>query len=334
MLAQQLESILEFTGFRIHVRFRQDIGEVVGPELPERRQQFQRLGEFPLPGQHQHQPVLVGLRVAALALQPLAVPGLRLVVAAEALGLHPGAHELEIRAVRVHATGVLPRPVAGVGDAALGQGVGEQEFRWPGVTAGGRLHHLEHVGGAIGVEARPGQVLDTHPVGLLFVGTTELELILLGRRLGAGHRRHAGIAGARGDRHHTAQHAEQGGNPRPLLRLDTAGEVALADVGQFVGQDRRQFGLGLRLLNQAVVHAHHPARNREGVDGGVVHRNEFDTPIPEFTGFRQSVDQAFQIILQQRVFHRGHLAAERHQPDPAHHVFLAHRQHTGLAHGG
>lgn len=176
---------------------------------------------------------------------------------AEALAGHPRgfleeqlgarAHLLVAQAVFLAALGILFGAVAGVGDTRFGDRVGEEELRRLAVVAVLPRQALEHVRHRARIVTGANHVGDADAVGFLLVLPGKAQLVLDRRRLGPGDRRDTRIpcAGGRGDDagehrcHHRQLHA--------LLCLDAAGEVALDQVAEFVGQHRGilAFGLGV-----------------------------------------------------------------------------------------
>ena len=86
-----------------------------------------------------------------------------------------------------------------------------------------------------------------------------------------------------------------------LGELHTTGEVALAEVRDFVRHDRCELILGLGVLEQATVHTDHAARHREGIDGGIVDDYQLDAAVPKLTVLHQLENQIFQIAMHERI---------------------------------
>ncbi|MCY1358410.1 hypothetical protein D9M69_449460 [compost metagenome] len=236
--------------------------------------------------------------------------------------LDAGAHQLVTQAVLDAAGWQLLGAVAGVGDTGFGHRVGQEEFRRLGVVAVLAHQALEHAWHGAWVVAGLFQVEDADAVGFLFVLPGEAALFLDGRRLGGHDRRHACVTGAGRRRDYAGEHRRHDGDLHALLGLDAAGEVALRQVRQFVGQHRGVLGLGGGIEEEAAVDADDAAGGGEGVELRAVEQHEFQAPVLQLAGLGQAVDTGFDIVFQLRVVELRHLAAQQAQPGAAELVFL------------
>ena len=227
--------------------------------------------------------------------------------------------------------GVLAGAVAGIGDTVFRQGVGAQEFG-NAVTAGvarGLHHAFEHGRRRVRVEAGVHQGLHADPVRLLLVGATVAQHAALGGRLGRRHGRHAGIGAGGGHQDETGQHGRQRQRLVFLLEFHPAGKMALAEVGDLVGQHGHQLIFGLGIQQQAVVDANHATGHGESVDLRAVHDHHFHPPVLQLAVGDQQVNEVFQVVVQQGVVHRAYLAAEHLQPGAPQLVLEFSREHAG-----
>ncbi len=83
--------------------------------------------------------------------------------------------------------------------------------------------------------------------------------------------------------------------------LHSAGKVALAEVGQFVGQDRGKLLFGCRIEEKAPIHAHDTAGYGEGVDGRAVNQNQFQVAVVQRCRWHQAIDNRAQVVINQWV---------------------------------
>ncbi|MNM95380.1 hypothetical protein D3C81_1078210 [compost metagenome] len=107
-----------------------------------------------------------------------------------------------------------------------------------------------------------------------------------------------------------------------LLGLDAAGEVALRQVRQFVGQYRGVLALGLGIEEQPAVDPDDPARGGEGVEFTAVDENELQAPVLQLAGFGQTVDAGFDVILELGIVQLIDIAPQQAEPGAAQLVFL------------
>ncbi len=237
---------------------RQVVDDVVGRLLQQRLQGLAGLVELAAAALREGQAVAGGVQTRVLV-----------ELGAEALGgqargvlvvqLHAGAHQLVEQAVAASVAGELLGAVAGIGYPQLVDRVGEEEFgRHAGVAvlAHQALEHARHVARVV---AGALQVEQADAIRLLLVLPREAALCLDRRRLGRGDGGDPGIAGTRCGGDHAGQQRGHQRHLHALLFFQSAGEVALREVGQFVGQHRGVFALVLRVEQQAGVDADHPA---------------------------------------------------------------------------
>ncbi len=145
--------------------------------------------------------------------------------------------------------------------------VAEQELRraLAGVAGGGK-HALEHRRRAAGIHAGTIQVVDSQAIGFLLILAAVAQRFIEHGGLGGSHRRHARIAADGGGQHQAGEQSREADGRRAALCIQAAGEVPLAEVGEFVGQDRGQFVLAARLLKQPGVDTDHTTRHRKGIE--------------------------------------------------------------------
>ena len=179
------------------------------------------------------------------------------------------------------------------------------------------------------VETRVDQGLHAYPVRLLFIGAAVAQGGTLGGCLGCGQGGHAGVGAGGGQQHEAGEHRRQGQRLVLLLEFHAAGKVSLAQVGDFVAQYGDQLILGLGVQQQAVVDADDAARHGKCVDFRTVDDNYFYPAVFQFAVGNQQVDEMFKVVMQQRVVHGGHLAAENTQPGSSQLIFEFRGKHAG-----
>ncbi len=215
--------------------------------------------------------------------------------------------------------------VAGVGDTRFGHRVSQQEFRRLALVAVLARQALEHVGHGARVVAGADHGGDADAVGLLLVLPGEAQLVLDRCGLGAGDGSDTGVAGTRCGGNNAGQHGGHHRYLHALLRLDATGEVALAQVAEFVCQYCDVFAFGLGIDEQAAIDADHAARGGKGVDLFVADQDEGQAVVLQFTGLRQAVNAGLDVILELRVVERIDLVAQHAQPGAAELEFLLRR---------
>ena len=104
--------------------------------------------------------------------------------------------------------------------------------------------------------------------------------------------------------------------------------MALADVGDFVRQDRGEFGFGLRRGDQAGEDADMAIGAGEGIDRRLIDEKEAVTPTARLGGGHQPLPQVLQIVRQQGVIQHGQGLAD------AAHEGLAELAFLGIGHEG
>ena len=313
--AQALRGGIGLPGGEVDVRCGDDESDLVRMVLQQRRQRRARFIELVGLGQRERQPVDVADRGAAVLLD-LGAEALdreaRRLVEAE---LDASAHQPEILAVHAPLIGVVARAVLRVGDAALRHRVRQQELRRALPRIAQRFQHArEHPRHAFGVIARIHQRQHPDAVRLAFVRAAESQLLLLDGGLGRRDCCHAGVAPRGGGDDEASQqreHVRHGVGPR---LFDSAREVALAEVGQFVRDHRGHFVLVLGVEQQAVVDAHDAAGYREGVDGRILDHHELQLRVAQLAVLREVENEVFEVIREQRIRHGADLAAEHAQP--------------------
>ena len=231
--------------------------------------------------------------------------------------VNPGActHELVVErgldGPRLETFGLVPR----VGDPGLRERVGEQELGRLVHESKRCLHTLEHAPHPVGVESGAFQGVEADPVRLLLAGAAETQRLVLGVCLGAEQRGHPGLAApAGGDGQRGKQTGEHPGRHGALL-LDAAGVVALAQVREFVGDDRRVFALVVGIEKQAEIDADDAPRHGERVDLGVVDQHGGQRGLADARKLREAVDIDLDVVLEDRIRDRGDARANLLQRD-------------------
>ena len=262
-------------------------------------------------------------------------PGVAVEHGAEALGGDAGGflehqlgartHQLVAEAVGDALGGVLLGAVAGVGDARLGDRVGEEEFRRLGVVAILAHQALEHAGHGARIVAGFLQVEQADAVGFLFVLSGEAALLLDGGGLRTHDGGDTGVSGAGSGSNDAGEHGGHHRYLHALLGLDAAGEVALRQVRQLVSHHRGVFAFGLGVQQQAAVDPDDAAGGGEGVDLRAVEQDEFQAAVFQLAGLGQAIDAGFHIVLELRVGQLVDLPAQDAEPGAAKAVFLFRR---------
>ena len=98
--------------------------------------------------------------------------------------------------------------------------------------------------------------------------------------------------------------------------------MSLTQVGNFVGNHRRKFILGLGIFEQAIVNANDSPWHGEGVDVWVVDDDKFDPSILQFAVGYQFEDQRLKIAIQDGIVDQRCLTTKRFQPIPTQFMFI------------
>ena len=155
---------------------------------------------------------------------------------------------------------------------------------------------------------------DADAVGLFLVVAGEIDPPLHGQALDTGDGRRSGIDVHLGAEDGGRDHQQGGGNGELLLVLQGAQQVALADVGDLVGEDRGELGFRLRRSHQAGKDANMSIGAGEGVDCRLIDEKEAVTPATGLGGGQQALTEVFQIVRQQGIIqHRQRLAHAAHE---------------------
>ena len=200
--------------------------------------------------------------------------------------------------------------------------MGQQELGRCGVVAAELGETLEHVRHCSGVVACLFQIENADAVGFLFILAREAALFLDGGGLGGCQSGKTSVPAAGGGQHNAGEHGGHEGYLHALLLLEAAGEVALRQVRQFVGQDRGKLGFAAGMQKQAAVDAHHTARRGKGVQLRAVNQHKGQAAVAQLAGFRQTTGQVFDKAFQLRIIQRRNCAPEHGQPGPAELVLL------------
>ena len=207
--------------------------------------------------------------------------------------------------------------------------MGEQELRRLGDVAERLTHPSEHARHAGRIQPRVHQGVQADAVRLLFAGAAEAQRLALDPALRPKHRRHAGVAAAsRAD----GDAGEQAGEPprrqRPL-RLELAGVVALAEMGELVRHHRRVLALVASVQKQAEVDADHAAGHRERVDLRAVDEHGRQHRRGERGVFGQPLHIHLHIVLENRIVDGGRTGADLPERRARQFAFSDRGHHTG-----
>ena len=205
---------------------------------------------------------------------------------------------------------VLFRPAAGVGDARRGQGMSTQEFE-QGVfrQAAGPQHALEETRHVPRIVTGGGQDLQADAVRFPLVAAGEIDLALDAAGAGGGQGRTAQL-GVLGPQQHGGDDGGGHGQAHLAGGLHGAGDVALGDVGDFVGQHGGQFSFRFREGDEPAVDADMAAWACEGIDHLRVHHEEVEFTPAVFAAGHQAVAQVLEIVRDLRIFHQMQGAAQ------------------------
>ena len=181
----------------------------------------------------------------------------------------------------------------------------------------------------MGIQPRCHQRLHTNAISFRLVAAAVAQCGVLCRCLCGRQCCHSGVTTGCSEQHKTRQHGGQVQGLLIALKLNPPRKMALAQVGNFVGQHRGQFVFCLGVHQQAVVHPDDAARYRKGVDGGVVDQHKVNAPILQLAVYHQAVNEVLQVIEEQRVVHGGRLAAKDFQPGSTQLVFVLRGKQAG-----
>ena len=182
------------------------------------------------------------------------------------------------------------------------------------VAAHGHGHALEEAGHRIDVVAAARQGADAQAVGLRFVGTGVVDLVLLDQGQATGDGGLGGVAGGaaagrlRG--HDRRQHAQQDRHLVALGPLHPAQHVLLGDMGDLVREHGGHLVLAFGGQDQAGIHADVAAQGGEGVDLPVLeHEQGVGLFGPVAVGAEPGAHR-LQPVVQQRVFQQVAVIAQ------------------------
>ena len=226
-----------------------------------------------------------------------------------------GAAQVEAQVIGLLLVAIMFGAGQGVRDAVRVDRVGAQKFGGAGVAGmAGFAHPLEEARHGKGIVTRVRQGGNADAVRLLLVVPGEVNLALEGQALNAGDGRHARVGIHLGPQDGGGDHEQGGGDGNLLLVLDGPQQMALADMGDFMGHDRRQFGLGLGSGHQTGEDPDLTVGARKGVDHGLVDEKEGEAASAGLGGGHQPFPQILQIIRQQGIVqHRQGLAHAAHE---------------------
>ena len=177
--------------------------------------------------------------------------------------------------------------------------------------AEGALHALEHARHAIWVVPGFREDVQTNAVCLLLAGAAVAQHGVLGEGLAALHGRHGRIGVAPGgDDGDGGQNPRQHGQRHALHLFHLAGEVSLAQVGEFV---RHHGGILVHVLGieiEAKIDADDAARHGEGIDLRAVHQHRIEHGLVQVRVLREAPDVDLREVLEQRVVRGRHLGAD------------------------
>ena len=186
-----------------------------------------------------------------------------------------------------------------------GQVFGNVDARGPLLAA----DLLERALQALRTIARRGEVLQADLVGFGFIHAAVVE--------------HGGLPGghaAREDGPAALPAAQEGGRQRAdeaadgdgLRPFHAGGDVALGDVGQFVAEHAREFGLVVKLHDEPGVDEDGTARHGEGVHAVVQQHVGGEREGLRGEGFGEAVHNGLDVALDFGVFHKRHTGADEH----------------------
>ena len=193
--------------------------------------------------------------------------------------LRTGAHQLIVfRALRSGLARGGLFVVSGlalcIANSAFREWVREQKFRRFASKSIGLLHALKHPSHARGVKVGSNEGIQTNTVCLDFSLPAKAQLGSLAHGLGGCERGKARIRSPRDTDEDRRDGTHQSGNRRGLLCLNPPRKMALTEVGQFVGHDRRILVKISRINHQAQIDANDPARRGKGIEFFIVHDND------------------------------------------------------------
>ena len=219
---------------------------------------------------------------------------------------------------------------AGIAHSLFSHRVGQQKFRWPAAAVSCQFKHgFKHIGDSAGIPVGPFHGGQANTVGLPFMGSAKTQLAVHGQGLGGNYSSCSCITAGSGRQYHAGQQAGQGQGRGFALGLSPPGKVALAEVGQFVGQYRGHLVLVFRKGKDTGMEAHHAARYREGIHRRVFNDHQFQPRILQFAVGGQVVEQLLQVDLHQRIVVGFHPAAKDLQPDTAQLILLLFGDNAG-----
>ncbi len=177
------------------------------------------------------------------------------------------AHQLILQVGGELLFGVILGLVIRIRHSVIGYRVGSQELRdivACAVTAGA-LQSLEHISHSSWVHAGLIQCINTDSVSFCFSFAGILEGLVLCQPTASGQCRKRSIPTGSCCKNDPGQQTGNVNGCAFFALGHSSGEVALTQVSQFVGEDRRHFMFRLRVAEQAVVNTNYPARRRESV---------------------------------------------------------------------
>ena len=108
------------------------------------------------------------------------------------------------------------------------------------------------------------------------------------------------------------QRADEAADGDGLRPLHAGGDVALGDVGQFVAEHAREFGLVVKLHDEPGVDEDGTARHGEGVHAVVQQHVGGEREGLRGEGFGEAVHNGLDVALDFGVFHKRHAGADEH----------------------
>ena len=105
--------------------------------------------------------------------------------------------------------------------------------------------------------------------------------------------------------------------------------MALADVGDLVGHDRSEFGLGLGIEKESGIYPDDSTGRGECIQFLAVDDDEGKTMVPEFGARREPVRDVLEITVEQRIWNGRRAAPDLGQKLLPHAIFFLQRNGSG-----
>ena len=189
-----------------------------------------------------------------------------------------------------------------------------------------RLQHFKGSAEPLRIVSGVHQIFDAETVCVVFVQTAVVQHGRRARSHASHHGRAARASAAGKTGRHARHHAEkrgQGNHPSPL---HASGNVALRDVGYFVGKHPGKFGFVPQVHDEPRKHEHKAAGSGKGVQRIVQHDIGRKLVRLRRQRFDYAVNNALHVVMHHRVFNDGHGRFDQHLEFPAHLHFILKRE--------